>query len=232
MGVLSFHSSLSLIAVQTKQIQLQLAACGWEEAAKLCQQDASEAFTFITGTLALPLLTLKMDIFHTGREDVADDHKFINERLLELAIPEEPKDGHTITLEDCLELFFNNKIEVKRYLDSLERRNTMGSVRSRGSVDSTKASAAHVEVAEVEEGQPSTPEPLNTLVSFPASPPRPISRRRAPSIIQETYIDEKKGPVGENGFPLDEKKGHNRRVRKEVMMPAWQFFSLIRMLFL
>lgn len=40
---------------QTKQIQLQLADCGWETAADLCQQDASEAFTFITSSLALPL---------------------------------------------------------------------------------------------------------------------------------------------------------------------------------
>lgn len=208
---------------QTKQIQLQLSNCGWKEAAKLSQQDASEAFTFITGTLALPLLTLKMDIFHTGREDAADDHKFINERLLELAIPEETDGDHMITLEQCLELFFNNKIEVKRYLETLERRNTMGSIRSRLSMDSTKGHSTHIEVAEVEEGEPSSP--LRKLPNFPppSSPARP-TRRRAPSIIQEMYIDEKSAELGE--YP--DEKGQGRRLRKEVMMPAWQFFSLIR----
>ena len=197
---------------QTKQIQLQLANCGWSEAKEVRQQDASEAFTFITETLALPLLTLKMDIFHTGKEDQNDDHKFINERLLELAIPEEPIDGHSITLEECLELFFNNKIEVKRYLDSLERRNTLNSLRSRGSVSSTKGFATHVEVAELNDSKPS-------------SPVRPVmSRHRAPSLIQDHYINEKhdlmKGEDDGTGQP---------RTRKEVMMPAWQFFSLIRM---
>lgn len=97
-------------------MQEALSECGWPEAANLCQQDASEAFTFVTEKLELPLLTLKMDIYHTGKEDVADDHKFINERLLEVAIPPEHEDGTAITLEECLEAYFNNKIEVKRYL--------------------------------------------------------------------------------------------------------------------
>lgn len=196
------------------------------------QQDASEAFTFITETLALPLLTLRMDIFHIGKEDASDDHKFINERLLELAIPDEPPDGHVITLEECLELFFNNKIEVKRYLDQLERRNTVSSVRSGRSIDSAKAHASHIEVAEISDiSQPSSPiSPQPQPSAIPISSVRPtFQRQRAPSIIQEHYVDEKKGTLE---FPpsIDEKgeKGHrNGRVRKEVLMPAWQFFSLI-----
>ena len=67
---------------QTKHLQNVLADCGWEGAADVRQQDASEAFTFITGALELPLLTLKMDIYHTGREDQEDDHKFVNERQI------------------------------------------------------------------------------------------------------------------------------------------------------
>ena len=209
---------------QTKQLQLQIAKCGWQEAAHLCQHDASEAFTFLTETLALPLLTLKMDIFHTGKEDMKDDHKFINERLLELAIPDEPSDGHTITLEECLEMFFNNKIEVKRYMDSLERRNTLTSARSRASVSSTKGNALHVEVAEVEDSQPFSPAPgsAQTNPFSPTSHQSNVPRRRAPSIIQEHYINEK------YGSPLGEDEKSQPRVRKEVMMPAWQFFSLIR----
>ena len=161
-----------------------------------------------------------MDIFHTGKEDTNDDHKFINERLLELAIPEEPSDGHVITLEECLELYFNNKIEVKRYLDSLERRGTLNSIRSHQSFDSMKAHSSHVEVAELDI-QPQ-------LSPIPTSPIAPTyQRHRAPSIIQEHYIDEKSGMLGHSPSLAEEPRGRTGRVRKEVLMPAWQFFSLI-----
>ncbi len=168
-----------------------------------------------------------MDIFHTGKEDTNDDHKFINERLLELAIPEEPSDGHVITLEECLELYFNNKIEVKRYLDLLERRGTLSSIRSHHSSDSTKAHASHVEIAELDTSQ--SPMALQPQLSaIPASPIAPTHQRhRAPSIIQEHYIDEKLGMLGRSPSIAEEPRGRNGRVRKEVMMPAWQFFSLI-----
>lgn len=185
-------------------------------------------FHYARSTLALPLLTLKMDIFHTGKEDATDDHKFVNERLLELAIPEEPKDGTSITLEDCLEMFFNNKIEVKRYLDLLERRNTLTSVRSHATVDSAKGNSSHIEVAEVGDAEHSSPAPLRTPTSSNGIPPvRPrFSRPRAPSIIREHYIDEKRG-LHESPSSIDE-EGGQPRIKKEVIMPAWQFFSLIR----
>ena len=67
-------------------MQAALAECGWSAAAEHEQQDTSEAFSFITGQLELPLLTLKMDLYHTGKEDPNDDHKFVNERLLEVAV--------------------------------------------------------------------------------------------------------------------------------------------------
>ena len=165
-----------------------------------------------------------MDIFHTGKEDASDDHKFINERLLELAVPDEPANGRGITLEECLEMYFNNKIEVKRYLDSLERRSTLNSVRSRRSIDSTKAHASHVEIAEVDNSQPSSPmTSLPQPSALPTSPARPtIQRQRAPSLIKEHYISEKSGILND-----DERVPLPGRLRKEVMMPAWQFFSLI-----
>ncbi|KAL8926757.1 MAG: hypothetical protein Q9208_002831 [Pyrenodesmia sp. 3 TL-2023] len=208
----------------TKHIQLALAECGWQDAAEIHQQDASEAFNFITDTLELPLLTLKMDIFHHGKEDSGDDHKFVNERMLEVAIPEEPSDGSVLTLENCLENYFNNRIEVKRYL---QRRGTIGSVRSQASFDSTKGSASHIETVEVDESMPSTP--LSSLPASMKSFKRPPNQRpRAPSIIQEYHVSEKGDSL--NAPEYESPRNSRRRagsVRKEVMMPAWQFFSLI-----
>lgn len=54
---------------QTQLIQDALAACGWKDAQLLEQQDTSEAFAFITETLQLPLLPLKVDLFHQGKGD-------------------------------------------------------------------------------------------------------------------------------------------------------------------
>lgn len=174
------------------------------------------------------MLTLKMDIFHTGKEEANDDHRFVQERLLEVAIPEEPADGKVITLEDCLEIYFNSRIEVKRYL---ERRATMSSMRSRWSVASHKAQALHIETVELDESQPSTPLSARPQSPLPAySPVRPATGRdRTPSIIQEHYVSEK---TDMGDFVSDENSDRGRpragTLRKEVMMPAWQFFSLIR----
>ena len=169
-----------------------------------------------------------MDIFHTGKEDASDDHKLVHERLLEVSVPEEPKDGQAITLEDCLETYFNNRIEVRRYL---QRKNTVTSMRSRTSVDSRKGYALHVETAEINDSQSSSPQESSPL---PASSPSRItfSRHRAPSIIQEHYIAEKSELYGLSPTAENDTDGLGRQptgtVRKEVMMPAWQFFSLIR----
>lgn len=204
----------------TEVLQKVIAECGWSEAGELHQQDASEAFTFITGKLELPLMTLKMDIFHTGKEEASDDHKFVNERLLEVAIPQDWAESEKeITLEECLEEYFNNRIEVRRHM---ERRSTMNSIR--------KSNAIHIETVELD----SDSSPITPMSSSPsqASPLRPSNRHRAPSIIQERYVPSR----NESGFTslttINSKDSTGRpragSVRKEVMMPAWQFFSLIR----
>lgn len=233
--MLALCFDLVLTKIQTKHIQDALAECGWEEAALLRQQDASEAFTFITGTLELPLLTLKMDIYHTGKEDASDDHKFINERLLEVAIPPEPTDGQTLTLEDCLEAYFNNRIEVKRHL---ERRNTLGSTHSVDSF-STKGFTSHVEEVESSptisratslslRGEKTSP--WASFTEFSGSIGSRTTGRRD-SIVRARFIpdptDEK--PGDSEALPSDTQDEQRRGIfRKEVMMPAWQFFSLIR----
>ncbi|KAI9894450.1 MAG: hypothetical protein M1814_003208 [Vezdaea aestivalis] len=213
---------------QTRHLQNALVACGWLEAGTLRQQDASEAFTFITEVLDLPLLTLKMDIYHTGKVEDADDHKFVNERLLEVGIPEDPT-GKGILLEDCLETYFNNRIEVRRHL---ERRATMDSMSSpKGSSFSEKSAMVHVENLDME-SRASTPETNIAQSPVPISPA--TSRHRAPSIIRDIF----RPPVGERddassiatiAMPLSNQYRPLSKTssRKEVLMPAWQFFSLI-----
>lgn len=222
------------MGTQTKHVQDALAECGWEDAARLHQQDASEAFTFITEKLELPLLTLKMDIYHTGKEDVFDDHKFINERLLEVAIPPEPTNGQTLTLEDCLEAYFNNRIEVKRYL---ERRNTLESSRSADSLSISKGFTAHVEeVDTTPTGSPvpsaspghEKPSPWSSFTEFSETLNARRLRRRD-SIVRERFIPDSEGTTGDQDSLASDGTQRKGVYRKEVMMPAWQFFSLIRM---
>jgi hypothetical protein len=205
--------------VQTKYLQEALAACGWEDAGKLQQQDTSEAFSFITEKLELPLLTLKMDIYHTGTEDDTDDHKFIHERLLEVAVPPNPGDGKPIQLEDCLENFFNNRVEVVR---RLERTNTLSSIRSGYSASIEKGgSSSHVEIAELSwpaSDAPTSPQEPGT----PLTPLTPtIDRTRSSSIIRRRVVADSDALSTSNSI----RKGS---IRKEVLMPAWQFFNLIR----
>ncbi|KAG5981348.1 hypothetical protein E4U55_003026 [Claviceps digitariae] len=96
----------------TKLMQDALADCGWADARLLEQQDTSEAFAFLTETLQLPLLSLQVDLFHHGKKD-KDDHKVVYERLLNLAVPPDPE-GRGLKLEDCLEEYFNARVDVLR----------------------------------------------------------------------------------------------------------------------
>lgn len=224
----------------TAQIQKALADCGWTDAGTLKQQDPSEAFTFITGQLELPMLTLKMDMYHTGKEDPQDDHKFINERLLEVAILDAPVEGkEVITLEDCLEHYFNNCIEVKRYLEN-QRRNTLKSIPPiDGPTKIEKGAGTHVEVVEVPETPIGTPtvgtpiaEALNQSKVTPVEKLRPaLGRKRADSIFSQrkvelTGIDPEQVNTDEPNATL-EAKLRKMSTRTEVLMPAWQFFKLL-----
>jgi hypothetical protein len=181
-----------------------------------------------------------MDIYHTGREDEEDDHRFVNERLLEVAIPEQEGD-HVICLEDCLETYFNNRIEVKRYL---QRQNTIASNKSRAEAwidkDPEKNEILHVETVELSGADtPLVATPTTIEPPSPFSPIRPNSqgRRRTESIFSKRYTQKSL-----DAAKFDEKKhlqemldnsssGRPRSaslLRKEILMPAWQFFSLIR----
>jgi hypothetical protein len=229
----------------TKHLQESLAECGWRDAANLRQQDPSEAFGFITGQLELPLLTLKMDLYHTGKEDPADDHKFVNERLLEVAIPEEPREGTSvITLEDCLEHYFNNRIEVKRHLEQ-HRRNTLQGNKlddelKRCESQEKPESGLHVEVAEMAESPivstPIAEGPSASSASMSKSSLdklRPgTGRSRADSIFSQRRVRaegvDPTAPMFDDTKDAQGAKLERRMsTRTEVLMPAWQFFKLL-----
>ena len=130
-----------------------------------------------------------MDIYHTGKEEVNDDHKFVNERLLEVAVPEDPGNGSVITLEDCLETYFNNRIEVRRYL---ERRNTLQPLRSIPSIHSSDGNSFKIDVKQPDGSINADPVLLQSPIG--ASPVK--IDQTAPSIIKEYFLSEKSDSTG------------------------------------
>jgi len=210
-------------------IQEALRDCGWQEAAELEQQDTSEAFSFIAEILGLPLLKLKVDIFHTGVDDDEDDHKEINERLLDVALPDDHDPNVPLKLEDCLENYFNNRIEVTRKL-GIERSDTKSSIHSAQSHAASQNVSQHIEIAEVSWSEtPTEWGESSTTPQTPISPISPTGRHRATSIFRRVAEDE----IHETAVPQSDRAGtpnsmRKGSTRKEVMMPAWQFFNLLR----
>jgi hypothetical protein len=80
-----------------------------------------------------------MDVYHTGKDDSAD-HRLVKERMLEVAIPKPSEDGSSLKLEDCLEEYFNNRVDVRRLL---ARRNTLQT--SRPTIQEIEKASAQVE---------------------------------------------------------------------------------------
>lgn len=190
--------------MQIEEICKSLAECGWKDAMKREQQDASEAFTFITDKLNLPLLTLKMDLQHGGKEAVDDDHRFVNERLLSIALP--PDKGEVVHLADCLEDYFSDKVEVRR---ELERRNTLGSIRS---TESLKLSASVVETLDMG-SKPSSA--VNTPIDKEFhSLPFSLTKEAMLNATSEKMGRPRTGTIkSQDG--------------KEILVPAWCFFSIL-----
>ncbi|KAH0550948.1 hypothetical protein GP486_007687, partial [Trichoglossum hirsutum] len=249
----------------TRKLQDALANCGWKEAGRLKQQDTSEAFTFISEKLGLPQLTFKVDIYHTGREEDTADHKFVNEQLLEVAVPSDPGNGQVIPLEIPLENYFNNQVEIKRYL---QRRDTKDPEKSQYPyIDSVETMSDGFSSSPMSQYPPSplplysppvllptprrraqsittgtiTEEPppvdynatdeINPVTSeagtqsAPSQPPI-TSRNRAQSIIREVVVEDS-GPPEDNGRGLPQSRTRKSSIRKQVDMPAWQFFRLL-----
>lgn len=103
----------------TKMLLGAIIKAGWDESCFEQQQDCCDLFNFITDKLDMPMITLKLDIEHGGKENSSDDHKLVHERLLLVSVP---PGSEPVLLEECLELYFANSIQVSR---QLERRRTL-----------------------------------------------------------------------------------------------------------
>jgi hypothetical protein len=169
-----------------------------------------------------------VDIYHTGADDDPDDHKVVQERLLEVAFPEDHDHNGPIKLEDCLENFFNNRIEVTR---NLQRSNTKSSVRSTQSHPADLEPSRRVETQELSWSE--TPTSLSETPATPHSPITPVSpggRKRGASVIQQVQQVIDNDENGEAVIPRERvgTPGSIRKGSKAVMMPAWQFYNLLR----
>ncbi|KAJ2902394.1 Ubiquitin carboxyl-terminal hydrolase 8 [Zalerion maritima] len=230
---------------QMKDLQESLADCGWPDARDLAQQDASEAFANITEALNLPLLTLEVNLFHQGKTD-KDDHKVVEERLLNISVPlpsPNAPNGTEVKLEDCLEEYFNTKVEIKRdHTDekdgpSIANGNTIRI--AEGNDDSGECSSPAQMEDEVgplpfpplpetsqlsDAPQYSEPEGC-TSASFTGSS-RPVTRPRTGSAIQRLVLDENSKVAGSADMPgILARTG--TKIVKVMTIPAWQIYRLV-----
>ena len=218
---------------QTEQIQETLAECGWDEARLLEQQDTSEAFVFITETLQLPLLPLRVDLFHHGKNDDAD-HKVVYERLLNLAIPSD-SEGKGVKLEDCLEEYFNSKVDVLREgSDEKKAADAFDQTPTPTQLDGPSTPRTTIRVVESPSGEDASQSPITTPVAsdlHSSSVSHALSRphrSRAESIIQRVVINNQEQSSDADTAELFQRAKRKVSVVKAVTIPAWQFFKLIR----
>ncbi|KAM0287419.1 hypothetical protein ACHAQH_000369 [Verticillium albo-atrum] len=221
----------------TKLIQDSLAECGWQDAKELEQQDTSEAFAFITETLQLPLLQLQVDLFHQGKND-DDDHKIVNERLLNLAVPPDPE-GKGLRLEDCLEEYFNTQVDVLRDSNQDEKRDARRPAASR--LNTIRVVTHNEEIESPTNGVVASPVDMSPVLARrmtdsadalingeTAESSRPVPRHRSTSVIQHVLVDGKGRPAEtDNSTLLERARRKSSTVVKAVTIPAWQFFRLI-----
>lgn len=158
----------------------------------------------------------------------------VYERLLNLAVPADPE-GKGIKLEDCLEEYFNTKVDVSR--DGVEEKGdrpiltTQNTIRL---VQSEPASEDAAEAMDQVDGEPlqrrftAVEAPDSTGESSTQDPARPSVRHRSTSIIQRIVLDDEGKPTDSDAASLLQKaKRKGSTVVKAVTIPAWQFFRLI-----
>jgi len=70
-----------------EQLCLVLNSLGCDLALSYSQQDALQLYEFLAESLSLPLLTMKLDIIHSGKLNLNDDLRLIQERTVLISVP-------------------------------------------------------------------------------------------------------------------------------------------------
>lgn len=156
----------------------------------------------------------------------------VYERLLNLAVPADPE-GKGVKLEDCLEEYFNTKVDVSR--DGVEEKGDRPALSSRNTVRVVQSeSEEEAEARDQLDGEPLQPrwttEETTKLAGEPSTPDakRPSVRHRSTSIIQRIVLDDDGKPTDSDaGSLLQKAKKKGATVVKAVTIPAWQFYRLI-----
>lgn len=170
-----------------------------------------------------------------------NDHKIVQERLLNLAVPPDP-DGKGLRLEDCLDDYFNSKVDVLRdsHEDKKETPRTptasrMSTIRLVSTDDqsdmlaSDKLMASPDPISPTRDRFPTPGTPNgNTSQASPSFELFQMSSHRSASVIQHVVVDDEGRPTEPNESNRRGKsKRTNSTVVKAVTIPAWQFFRLI-----
>ncbi|EKD18971.1 uncharacterized protein L3040_008559 [Drepanopeziza brunnea f. sp. 'multigermtubi'] len=229
----------------TEQLQVAMADCGWENARTTQQQDVAEAFCHLADILGMPLLRMEMHLYHGAKEGDPDDHKFVEERLLNIAIPDHLPPGRTCwKLEEIMEAYFTSPIHVTR---PLERSVTKSSLQIANSHYDEQGEASTLPQINFPDHPFSWSTPDNPVT--PATPRTSNSRDRSTSIIwarvqppdkkpedspQSSTIDflnmktdTMLGPESiDSGKSFSTPLVRNDSVRKEASVEAWQSFTI------
>lgn len=211
------RSGLLITTDITKILLSSIKKSGWNESCFDKQQDAGDLFDFIADQLDMPMITLKLEIAHEGKEDNTDDHKLIKERMLLVSVPGGEEDK-PILLEQCLESYFANSIQVSR---QIARRKTIGSLddprgRTRKfsvSIQTTEVTGSSTSINIIE-----TPSQVfyeeETETSVSSAPPPAYD-----PLFKPTYnITEKGKPIATNPLWTN---------NMEINLPAWMFLQLV-----
>lgn len=70
-----------------EQVCIALNSLGCDLALSCSQQDALQLYEFLAESLSLPLLTMKLDIIHSGKLNLSDDLRLIQERTVLISVP-------------------------------------------------------------------------------------------------------------------------------------------------
>lgn len=241
-GLLRVYVNLMRLGnVITTDISQKICEClcklGFAEALSHHQQDCAPLFEFLTETLAMPLLTFRVEIQHLGKHDT-DDTKYSKERILFVSISDDDDDAgdlkaedarvelhadakeEVVLLEECLEHYFNNSISVKR---ELQRRATLESINGRdalpkmGDVPAVPENDVMQPVERPDAQDKERPEPKKHVSNSSLSQARPT----AASTNSQVQVRTRSLTLSIWSILSVESKP------REVMLPAWMLLRLL-----